>query len=104
MLHQEFETVFNQVMLKEVNKAMDVANDDSPRESIEQLLINMTKYNQLLLDFVISVLKEVDYKLLNEKGEFKKVGIFQWKNIADYVAFAGFVKDKIVDIKNQIEK
>jgi hypothetical protein len=103
MLHQEFETAFNQVMLKEVSKAMN-SNRANPREGIEELLLNMTKYNQVLLDFVISVLKEVDYKLLNEKGEFKKVGIFQWKNIADYVAFAGFVKDKIVDVKNQIEK
>ena len=103
MLHQEFETAFNKSMLSKATEAMDF-NSANPRESIEKLLANVTKYNQILLDFVVSILKEIDYKLLNEKGEFKKANILNWKNIPTYVAFAGFVKDKIIDVKNAIEK
>ena len=103
MLHQEFETAFNNMMLKDAKSIVDYSGEN-PREDIEQLLRNLTKYNHVLLEFVITILKEVDYKLLNEKGEFKKANILNWKNIPTYVAFAGFVKDKIIDVKNQIEK
>jgi translation initiation factor 2 beta subunit (eIF-2beta)/eIF-5 len=103
MLHKEFETAFNNLMLENVKSTMNT-NDDNPRQTIEELLVNITKYNQLLVNFIIEILKEMDYKLLNEKGEFKKVGLFKWKNVGDYLAFAEFVKSKIIDVKNVIEK
>lgn len=103
MLHKEFETTFNNLMLENVKSAMNF-NDNSPRQTIEELVANITRYNQFLVNLIIEILKEMDYKLLNEKGNFKKVGLFQWKNIGDYLAFAEFVRNKIVDVKKAIEK
>lgn len=107
MLHKEFETITKNAILTNLDKLMviDIKDvDPTVREVITKIVENLAENNQILLDGIIDILKEVDYKLLNKNGDFKKVGILNWKNTADYLSFAGFVKDKIKEMRESINE
>lgn len=114
MLHKEFETA-NTALISQVLKANNVINTTdldnldpvTAREVITEMmkaLSGVTEHISTVTEGINDILKEIDYKLLDDKGKFKKVGVFKWANVASYIQFAEFVKNRIITMKDIIIK
>lgn len=102
MLHTEFNKSAQTSLSNTLNILLSIDMehvDPTAREVIAKLITSLSEDVKMFSEAMVDILKEADYKLLDEKGQFKKIGLLRWKNIADYASFAAFVKDKIQEVK-----
>lgn len=84
----------------------EIKTNKKPKEVIEKLLFELEKREEsfeLVMKCVISILEDLNDNLITKEGNFLPVGLFKnWNNGKKYFQFAERLKDKTIDLANNI--
>ena len=103
-----YSTELKSKCINAISTAKSIETKDKNAQQVIKNLLEALESTQEISEIVTNsmekVLQDMLEKLIENDGNFKKIGLLRWKNIADYVSFAHDVKTEFTSASEKVGK